>query len=73
MYYAGIEEKLKTLPQTALKELSSYIDYMFYKFTTPKKSTAFHAQKKGFGCLKDIPCTMSPDFDEPLAEFAEYM
>lgn len=31
------------------------------------------SQKKGFGCLKDIPCKMAPDFDEPLEEFAEYM
>ena len=31
------------------------------------------SKKKGFGCLKDIPCKMSPDFDEPLEEFSEYM
>lgn len=28
--------------------------------------------KKGFGCLKDIPCKMSPDFDEPLEEFEHF-
>ena len=28
--------------------------------------------KKGFGCLKDIPCKMSPNFDEPLKEFEHF-
>lgn len=28
--------------------------------------------KKGFGCLKDIPCKMAPNFDEPLEEFERF-
>ena len=70
MPYAVLEKKLKSLPPTALDEVSLYVDYIFFKFTTPEK---MHNHKKGFGCLKDIPCKMSPDFDEPLEEFAEYM
>ncbi len=73
MPYSVLEQKLKSLPQIALEEVSSYIDYVFYKFSTTKHSDTKVSKKKGFGCLKDIPCKMSPDFDEPLEEFAEYM
>lgn len=73
MVYAGLESKLKTLPQAALEEIASYVDYIFYKFNTSEKQNHTETRKKGFGCLKDIPCKMSPDFDEPLEEFAEYM
>lgn len=73
MVYSGLETKLKTLPQTALEEVSSYVDYISYKFTTSEKQNTAGAKKKGFGCLKDIPCKMSQDFDKPLEDFAEYM
>lgn len=73
MLYAGLETKLKALPQSALEEVASYVDYIFYKFSTAEKQDSAKATKKGFGCLKNIPCKMSPDFDEPLEEFAEYM
>lgn len=73
MEYPALENKLKTLPQAAIDEVATYIDYVFYKFTTPEKHNPSVSKKKGFGCLKDIPCKMSPDFDEPLEEFAEYM
>ncbi|MBQ3801881.1 MAG: DUF2281 domain-containing protein [Treponema sp.] len=73
MSYAVLENKLKSLPQTALEEVSSYVDYVFFKFALSEKRQLPSSRKKGFGCLKDIPCKMSPDFDEPLEEFAEYM
>ena len=73
MEYSALENKLKTLPQAAIDEIATYIDQIFYKFTTPEKQNHTFAKKKGFGCLKDIPCKISPDFDEPLEEFAEYM
>ena len=73
MSYTGLENKLKTLPQTALEEVSSYVDYLLFKFTTSEKKSSHKSKKKGFGCLKNIPCKMSPDFDEPLEEFSEYM
>ena len=71
--YSRLEKKLKLLPKTALEEISSYVDYILFKFTTLEKNASSQSQKKGFGCLKDIPCKMSPDFDEPIEEFAEYM
>ena len=73
MLYSTLKKKLQSLPQVALEEVSSYVDYIFFKFTLSKKNTVSKTQKKGFGCLKDIPCKMSPDFDEPIDEFAEYM
>jgi len=73
MLYSNLEKKLKLLPQAALEEVSSYVDYIFFKFTTSEKNTTSKNQKKGFGCLKDIPCKMSLEFDKPLEEFAEYM
>ena len=39
----------------------------------PQSALEESSKKKGFGCLKDIPCKMAPDFDEPLEEFAEYI
>jgi hypothetical protein len=73
MIYPDLNTKLQTLPQSALEEVAMYVDYVFYKFTTSEKQHMEEKKKKGFGCLKDIPCKMSPDFDEPLEEFAEYM
>lgn len=73
MSYSILEQKIKSLPQIALEEVSSYVDYVFYKFSTTENTNMKVSKKKGFGCLKDIPCKMSPNFDEPLEEFAEYM
>ncbi len=73
MSYAILEQKLKSLPQIALDEVSSYVDYVFYKFSATEINPIKTSKKKGFGCLKDIPCKMAPNFDEPLEEFAEYM
>ena len=71
--YSSLEKKLKIQQQTALEEISSYVDYMLFKFAALEKNATSKSQKKGFGCLKDIPCKMSPDFDEPIEEFEEYM
>ena len=73
MPYSTLEQKLKLLPQAALEEVSSYVDYIFFKFTTAEKKTAPKSNKKGIGSFKDNPCKMSREFDEPLEEFAEYM
>ncbi len=70
MLYVVLEKKLKALPQPALEEVAAYIDYISFKFSTERKSISVKSGKKGFGCLKDVPCKMAPDFDEPLADFA---
>ena len=73
MSYTVLEQKLNALPQPALEEIYSYIDDIFLRFTSSEENKTTKSSKKGFGCLKDIPCKMSADFDEPLEEFAEYM
>ncbi len=73
MSFAALEKKLNSLPQAALAEIFSYVDYIFFKFSSNDYDKSVGGKKKGFGCLKDIPCKMAPNFDEPLEEFAEYM
>ena len=70
---AILEKKLQLLPKTAIAEVLAYVDYELFKFAAAEKRNHPVSKKKGFGCLKDIPCKMAPDFDEPLEEFAEYM
>ena len=40
---------------------------------TKKQSEAAAPKKSMYGVWKNEPFYMSPDFDEPLEEFAEYM
>ena len=44
--YSRLEKKLKLLPQTALEEISSYVDYILFKFTTLEKNASSQSQKK---------------------------
>ena len=46
MSYATLEKKLKALPQAALEEVSSYVDYIFFKFTVSEKNTSSKSRKK---------------------------
>lgn len=46
MLYSTLEKKLQSLPQVALEEVSSYVDYIFFKFTLSKKNTVSKTQKK---------------------------
>ena len=46
MIYSGLYTKLKTLPQSALEEVASYVDYVFYKFTTSEKQNNKKTKKK---------------------------
>ncbi len=46
MSYTTLEKKLKALPQAALEEVSSYVDYIFFKFTVSEKNTSSKSQKK---------------------------
>ncbi len=75
MSYEILEQKLKMLPEQAIEEVSLYIDYIFFRLSAmgPDKTKSSKNKKIGFGCLKDISCKMSPDFDKPLDDFEEYM
>lgn len=50
--YSSLEKKLKILPQTALEEISSYVDYMLFKFAALEKNATSKSQKKRFWLLK---------------------
>jgi len=65
-----IYSRLSLLSSEQLKqELLSYIDYLLSKqFENQEKKR----RKPKFGCAKGM-FIMSPDFDEPLEDFKEYM
>lgn len=67
-----LEKKINALPQSAIDEVSDFVDFIYYKLGMNKEETS-SSKKGGFGCLKDIPCRMSDDFDAPLEDFKEYM
>lgn len=75
MPIAAIQEKLKSIPEEYMGEIYEYIELLEYKIMYKKQ---FEEQKKRFpnrraGILKDPDFYMSPDFDEPLEDFKEYM
>ncbi|MBO7639606.1 MAG: DUF2281 domain-containing protein [Treponema sp.] len=70
MPYAALEKEIETLPHAAISEVLDFIRLIKLKFpeddtVTPKKSL--------YGIWKNDSFYMSPDFDEPLEDFAEYM
>lgn len=70
-----VQEKLKTIPDEYLVEVYNYLELLEYKILYKKQN---EASKKKFpnrhpGILKDPNFYMSPNFDEPLEDFKEYM
>ena len=61
--------KLSMLPESLKKEISNYMDYLMLQ-KMKNKNSQNKSPKAGFlkGTFK-----MSPDFDEPLEDFREYM
>ena len=69
-----VQEKLKTIPDEYMDEVYNYLKLLEYKILYKKQ----HENTKRFlnrrpGILKDPNFYMSPDFDEPLEDFEEYM
>lgn len=70
MPYAALEKEIETLPHAAISEVVDFIRLIKLKF--PEENSI--SQKKSmYGIWKGEPFYMSPDFDEPLEDFAEYM
>ena len=66
--------KINSLPEQLQKEAMDFIDFLFQK-TFSKKENDIKSNKKmfpKFGSSKGL-YKMSPDFDEPLDDFKEYM
>ncbi len=62
----SIYNKIEALPINMRKEVSHYIDFLI------EKSKKEKLNKPQFGSLKG-KIKLSPDFDEPLDDFKDYM
>ncbi|MBP5449750.1 MAG: DUF2281 domain-containing protein [Spirochaetales bacterium] len=75
MPLAAVQEKLKTIPDEYLDEVYNYLKLLEYKILYNKQheKTVKKFPNRRAGILKDPNFYMSPDFDEPLDDFKEYM
>ena len=75
MPLAEVQEKLKTIPNEYLVEVYNYLELLEYKILYKKQNTASNKKfpNRRASILKDSDFYMSPDFDEPLEDFKEYM
>lgn len=67
--------QLKELPESLKKEIMDYIEFLVLKYQKNQSFTISQNPKERpsyFGNAKG-EVIMSDDFDEPLADFAEYM
>ncbi len=66
----SLYQAIETLPDSLLSELIKFIEFL--RFKTQLGETP-HPQPRQPGSAKHLIISMSADFDEPLADFAEYM
>ena len=59
--------KINSLPNDVKSEVNDFIDFLM-----TKKKRETKKKKPQFGCAKG-QIYISPDFDEPLDDFKEYM
>ena len=67
MEYAQLYTKISSLPNDIKSEVNDFIDFLMSKRKKEDKK-----KKPIFGCAKG-QIYISPDFDEPLDDFKEYM
>jgi hypothetical protein len=67
MGHAHLYTKISVLPNDLKSEVNDFIDFLL---TRRKKE--IKNKKPKFGCAKGH-IYISPDFDEPLTDFKEYM
>lgn len=67
MEHLHLYKKISLLPEEIKSEVNDFIDFLL----TKNKKKVKKKQAK-FGCAKG-EIIMSPDFDEPLDDFKEYM
>ncbi|UTC62335.1 DUF2281 domain-containing protein [Treponema sp. OMZ 788] len=65
-----LEKEIATLPHAAISEVVDFIRLIKLKFP---EENAVSEKKSLFGVWKNEPFYMSPDFDDPLEDFSEYM
>jgi hypothetical protein len=59
--------QISTLPNELKKEVSDFVEFLKHKSKAKK-----NIKERQVGCAKGF-FKMSPDFDEPLEDFKEYM
>ena len=59
--------KISTLPQSIQKKIVDYMEFLIQKHK--RQDNKIHTKA---GCMKGI-FKMSPDFNEPLDDFKQYM
>jgi hypothetical protein len=62
-----LNNKLATLPDDLKAEVSDFVDFL-----ATKRKKVQERKKTSFGSGKGM-FVMKPDFDEPLADFQEFM
>ena len=70
MSYTVLEKEIATLPHAAISEVVDFIHLIKLKF--PEEDVVSEKESL-FGVWKNEPFYMSPDFDESLEDFSEYM
>ena len=70
MPYTVLEKELATLPHATISEVVDFIRLIKLKFP---EEDVISEKKSLFGVWKNEPFHMSPDFDDPLEDFVEYM
>lgn len=73
MPYETLIKNIKLLPSESYPELSEYIDFLSYKFSSSKVSSESRKSKRKIGGFKGSLKYMADDFDAPLDDFKEYM
>lgn len=66
MEHAQLHTKICSLPPSLKSEVNDFVDFLLSKQKKEMK------KKPKFGCAQG-KIYMSPDFDEPLDDFKEYM
>ncbi len=67
MEHTKLHTKISTLPPNLKSEVNDFVDFLL-----KKRKTEIKKKKPKFGCAQG-KIYMSPDFDEPLDDFKDYM
>lgn len=67
MEHSQLYSKISSLPSDIRAEVNDFIDFLLNK-----KKKEIKKKKPKFGCAKG-QIFISPDFDEPLSDFKDYM
>ena len=70
MPYTVLEKEIATLPPAAISEVVDFIRLIKLKFP---EDDSVSEKKSLFGVWRNEPFYMSPDFDDPLEDFSEYV